>query len=334
MTNDAWRAAIEALRRDNTSGATEITARAAQALAETIAALPVETYADAPVTAARYRRWLLILGRQLIGAQPAMASLYRLANDLLWAVRELSDEAVPAELRERALAFVAQRQSEMTSAIQAAACCAATNLARYTVLLTHSRSAAVEMALLALAQRGLRPRVICGESRPMYEGCVLAETLARAGLPVTLMADMALFGALAQAQALVVGADAISPAGLVNKVGTATLARAAMERELPVIAVCISHKLLPWPRWSLQREGDPREIATDSPAGLSVANPYFDVTPLTFFDLVITEWGALPRLALYRALADVRRYPGLVYHGDTENTEGMGYRVSGLGLGV
>lgn len=334
MTNDAWRAAIEALRRDNTSGAAAITAQAAQALAEAIAALPVETYADAPVTAARYRRWLLILGRQLIGAQPAMASLYRLANDLLWAARELPDEAAPAALRERALAFVAQRQGEMASAIQAAACCAAAYLARYTTLLTHSRSATVELALLTLAQRGLRPRILCGESRPMNEGRALAESLARAGLPVTLMADMALFGALAQAQALVVGADAISPAGLVNKVGAAPLARAAAERRLPVIAVCTSHKLLPWPRWPLQREGDPREIAPDPPAGLAVANPYFDATPLALVDGAITEWGMLPRPALLRALADVRRYPGLVHHGGAERAEGMGCRASGLGLGI
>ncbi|MGH9309073.1 MAG: hypothetical protein ACRD1U_06855 [Vicinamibacterales bacterium] len=93
-------------------------------------------------------------------------------------------------------------------------------------IVTCSRSQVVERTLLALAQADLL-HVRCAESRPGREGAALAEALARRGIHVDLFDDAAIGAAIPTSDALVVGADAVSSDGFINKVGTAGLAALA-----------------------------------------------------------------------------------------------------------
>jgi translation initiation factor eIF-2B subunit delta len=303
MAKERWQTRMEELRRDNRSGAAEIATSALDLL--------IDAVGDSlPSGAISYRRWLLQLGRQLVAAQPSMAVLFRLVNDMLWACHE----AVGApEIRQRALDFLQAHRADSAAAAESLAANAVDHLQRHEAIITYSRSSTVARILVALAERRRSLRVICGEGRPMLEGQTLASELAWAGIQVRLGVDMALFGWLPEATVFLIGADSLMAAGLVNKLGTAPLARAAYALEIPIIVVCTMDKLLPndYVVTHSLRNGDPDEIMPVSSDNITVLNPYFDVTPLDLLTAVITEKGVLWEPELTDALSRIKTYPGL-----------------------
>ena len=158
-------------------------------------------------------------------------------------------------------------------------------------LLTLSYSSSVVRALTALA--GECPlQVTCGEGRPRFEGRRMAAELAAAGMGVTLATDAALTSHLDAASAVVVGADAFGATHWINKAGTRGLAAAAHLAGVPVFVVCTRDKALPDGRASgFQREGASDEVWPNAPAGLRVANPYFERTPVGLATLFLLESG-------------------------------------------
>ncbi|MBN1401120.1 MAG: hypothetical protein JXA74_09800 [Anaerolineae bacterium] len=303
MAKERWQTRIEQLSQDNRSGAAEIASVALDVL--------IDAVGDSmPSGAISYRHWLLRLGRQLVAAQPSMAVLFRLVNDMLWA----TDEAVGApEMRQMALDYLQARRAESATALEALVVTAVEHLQRHETILTYSRSSTVVRILSALAGRRRGLCVLCGEGRPMLEGQTLASELGWAGIQVRLGVDMALFGWLPEATALLLGADSLMVTGLVNKLGTAPLARAAYDLEIPVIVATTTDKFLPNDYVIRQnlRDGDPDEIMPVSSENITVLNPYFDVTPLDVLTAVITEKGVLWGSELADVLSRIKTYPGL-----------------------
>lgn len=298
-----WQSEVAALRQDNRSGAQEITFRALELLRKVIA----ESIPDGAIS---YRRWLVRLSRDLVAAQPSMASLFRLVNDMLWACH---NAAGAQEMREKALAFLDAYHTDMENAAAELARQAVEFLARYPVMMTYSRSSTVLQAFRLMAERGVAFRVLCSEARPMYEGQTLASELAWAGIEVVVGIDMALFGWLGETNALVLGGDSVSSMGVVNKIGSAALVHAAAEREIPRIILCTTNKFLPegYLLPDHLTSGSPEEIMPVSDRRITVRNVYFDITPLEEISFVISEKGPLGRDDLLRALARIRVYPGL-----------------------
>ena len=298
-----WSVEIDSLRRDNRSGSEEITTHAIELLIDVIGD-------EFPTGATAYSRWLLRLGRDLVAAQPSMGSVFRLANDLLWACDGIQDAAL---VRQTALEFLQDYSFKAGAALDQLTSRGVQALKDAKVVLTYSRSSTVLSVLSALAKGGSKLRVLCSEARPMLEGQTLASELGWAGIPVTLGVDMALFGWLDDADALVVGADSVSNEGVVNKIGTAALIKAAYDREIPRLVLCTTFKFLPRDcaiRDRL-RGGDPREIMPPSNDKVEVRNIYFDATPLDLVSRVVTEKGPLDRVGLDEELARVRTYKGL-----------------------
>lgn len=298
-----WTVELDNLRRDSRSGSEEITARAIDLL--------IDTIGDAfPTGATAYSRWLLRLGRDLVAAQPSMGSVFRLANDLLWACDGIQDAG---QMRESALAFLQDYSFKAGAALEMLSRHGVQVLKDVGVVLTYSRSSTMLSVFSALAKSGSDVRVLCSEARPMLEGQTLASELGWAGIQVTLGVDMALFGWLEDADALVVGADSVSSEGIVNKIGTAALMSAAYDREIPRIVLCTTHKFLPrdCTLRDRLRGGDPKEIMPPSNDKVEVSNIYFDATPLDLVSRVITEKGPLDRNGLDEELARVRTYKGL-----------------------
>ncbi len=298
-----WQAEVAALRKDNRSGAQEITERALELLMDVIAE-------SIPGGAVSYRQWLVRLSRDLVAAQPSMASLFRLVNDMLWACHKAMGAQ---EMREKALAFLDAYRTAMQDALEQLAHQAAEFLAQYPVMMTYSRSSTLLRACRLMAERKVAFRVLCSEARPMYEGQTLASELAWAGIEVVVGIDMALFGWLEEANALVLGSDSLSNTGVVNKIGTAALVHAAAERDIPRVILCTTNKFLPEGYLLEQRlsAGPPEEIMPVSDRRITVRNVYFDVTPLEEISFVISERGVLGREDLLRALASIQVYPGL-----------------------
>jgi translation initiation factor 2B subunit (eIF-2B alpha/beta/delta family) len=160
------------------------------------------------------------------------------------------------------------------------------------VTISFSRSVLQVMAEVAKA----RPlTVACGEGRPALEGRRLAAALASNGIEVMYFGDAAIGHALATADAVLVGADAVAPDWFLNKSGTRMLAAAAAQQGRPVYVAAtrdkfagraVAARLVP-------RDGAPAEIWDAPPGGVIVRNPYFERTPLDLVTAVISDAGVL-----------------------------------------
>jgi len=153
-------------------------------------------------------------------------------------------------------------------------------------VLTHSSSSIV-LATLEHAGPSRIASVECTASLPGGEGRALAARLRRMGFAARAIHDAALARACAEANVVLVGADAITPASLINKTGTMPLALTARETGVPCYALSGSTKMVPAWIWNPQRA------------------PAYDATPLEIFDAVVTERGPMRTAGLRRAAARI-----------------------------
>jgi translation initiation factor 2B subunit (eIF-2B alpha/beta/delta family) len=160
-------------------------------------------------------------------------------------------------------------------------------------VLTYSNSATVLATLQHAHHHGRLKRVVLSESRPAYDGRVPARVLAEAGVPVEFGTDMSLFEKIPAVQMVLVGADAVFPHGVVNKLGTQALARIARCHNVPIFCLCTSNKFLPAAAAPLVHlvEHAGQEVWPDAPPGIEIANYYFDTTPLELFQGIVSEHG-------------------------------------------
>lgn len=276
---------ITEIRRDNRSGAAELARRAAEELARWAAGRSAEE--------------LRVAVRELVRAQPRMAPMLHLASAVL---------ADPAQ------AVLACRQYVVQSAswAEAAAGHAAALIAEGDAVATHSRSSTVLAALKRAAAEGKRFTALVTESRPLGEGVRLARELAAEGIAVRLFTDAAVGAIASEACVVLVGADAVTQEGVVNKAGTRALALAARECAVAVYALATSDKFVP-AELELPPEPlrDPDEILPGAPPGIEVVNRYFESTPLDLFTGLVTEDGVLKPDAVRTRLAGLRRPAGL-----------------------
>jgi translation initiation factor eIF-2B subunit delta len=280
---------IDRIRQDRTSGAVELAIQAAEIL--------VLLSEQPGLSAAALRETALALVR----AQPAMAPLFNLANEVLF--------HRPDELSTVCHDFIYRLQR----AGQAIATLAAGLIRDGMTVLTHSYSSTVFQTLLLAKRAGRQFGVLCTESRPLREGVTLARKLAQQGIPVSLIVDAAVFRFLSRTQLVLVGADAVSAQGLVNKIGTAPLALAARTLGIDVYALAGSEKFFPAGYCApAEQPKAPTEILEEAALNLTPVNLYFDSTPLEYLTGLITEQGILPPGDFERSLRDRRIHPALI----------------------
>ena len=273
MPDDAskLRRRIEALRADSTSGASEILGRALDILfAAREAGVDVREMA-----------------RALCDAQPAMASLRNAG--IAAASSDVERLHQFAERVRRGPAALARFAIEHFSSTF-------DQPARVDGLhiVTLSYSSSVVLVVKAIAA-GRSIHVSCAEGRPALEGRTLAADLIAAGIRVTFFADAAIAVALRDADAVLVGADAIAPSWFLNKSGTTMLAAAASQQGVPFYVVATRDKFVSSEIASrlVLRSGDPNEVWDAPPKGVEVRNPYFESTPLDLVTAVISDAGIL-----------------------------------------
>jgi len=157
--------------------------------------------------------------------------------------------------------------------------------------MTHSYSSTV-LQVLGHSQ-GIE--VICPESRPLAEGLRTAKALGAKGIRVRLVADFAALSLVGESDLVMVGADAITPDGVVNKVGTYGLALAAREKAVPFYVLAGREKFLPAPLSRALRieKKNPKEITQETIPNVVVENRYFDFTPLDLITGVVTQAGVI-----------------------------------------
>jgi hypothetical protein len=240
---------------DRRSGAAEVSLRAAEALA----ALPPP---DLPGAV-----------RTLVAGHPSMAPLWRLATEVL----------ASGDHRDAAARFARGILAERDAIAEVAA-----PLLDHPVLVLHSYS-----STLVAAVGRTDARALCARSQPGGEGALTALRLRDGGVTAEVVEDEDALAAASDGVPVVTGADAVGPAGVVNKVRTTALAEAARTGGGGCYALAGTSKL----------------VAADVPA----PRP-FERTPLHLFSAVVTEEAALEpgaagaaasRFALHPMLAEL-----------------------------
>ncbi len=276
--DDAVRAEVAdglaAIRDDHARGASAIAQEAARLLARICAA--GMTGALPPATA---RELLRTTCQDVAAARPSMAPLAHVASYIWQAARAGAAETGLAAAQAAITALLAEAQT----APDRIATHIGVRLPPAARVVTLSRSATVTHVLLANAAH--ISAITCLEARPGGEGATAAWEIAAALTAqswdgtVRLMADAALALAIAEADCVVVGADALLAEGdAVNKVGTHPLALAAQAAAIPCYVIAERIKIAP-AGWRWQPESFAPALIAPLIPGVVVEAVVFERTP-------------------------------------------------------
>jgi methylthioribose-1-phosphate isomerase len=252
------------------------------------------------------------------------------AVNLFWAIARMREryarargagEDVARALLEEALAI----QAEDLAACRRLGDLGADLIPQQARLLTHCNAGALATAgygtalgiVRSAARQGKVRLVYADETRPYLQGARLtAWELMQDGIPTTLIADSMAGHLMARGDvdAVVVGADRIAGNGdVANKVGTYSVAVLAKENGVPFF-VAAPTSTLDLTLTSGDQIPIEQRAASEvthvfghpvAPAGTTVENPAFDVTPNRYVSAIITERGVAraPYEASLKALA-------------------------------
>ncbi len=291
-----WEALIDPIRADNTSGAAELASKAATAFLEW-------TDRTASMPHGTWKTELVAFARALYRAQPAMAPLFNLVNEVLLVL----ESTAPGEVRPRVRRTVLIFLEHIDGANQRLATATLGLLPSRARILTFSYSSSVLAVLLEAHARRALSKVFCTESRPMQEGRRLAQALAGVGIAVEFGVDAAVTTFAHQAQIVLTGADCLTAQGVVNKLGTTSLALTARHVDIPCYVVADRHKWFPaavaTPQFAQPKPG--AEVWPDPPEGVSIWNAYFERTPMALFSGIIAEDGLQAPENLLQRLSDM-----------------------------
>ena len=152
-------------------------------------------------------------------------------------------------------------------------------------------------------EQGKEIKVIATETRPKLQGARLtAYELKRDGIPVTLITDNMVGYAMSKRliDKVVVGADRIARDGVINKIGTYTIAVLAHEHNVPfyVAAPKSTFDLGHTSKDVIIEKRNAEEVThvgsqRIAPIGVKALNPAFDITPMKYVSAIICETGVL-----------------------------------------
>ncbi|CAM9138621.1 unnamed protein product [Discosporangium mesarthrocarpum] len=175
------------------------------------------------------------------------------------------------------------------------------------VILTFGRSSLVESILVSAQQRKeVAFRVIVVDSRPDLEGKQVADRLATAGVPCTYILLTAISYIMREVTKVLIGASAMMSNGAVlSRCGTAVVAMMAHSHNVPVMFCCETYKLCERVQLDsivYNEKGDPATLLSgdmeaeefNALPSLKLLNLRYDLTPIKYVTLVITEFGFLP----------------------------------------
>lgn len=252
---------------------------------------------------------ILETSKALVNAQPAMSGIFNLTNKILLATNAMDDVLkIRSTVTEKADEI--KRLSE--EHLELIANQASKVIHPGDTIVTHSFSSTVFQSLEMARKSGKDFSVICTESRPLLEGISLARKLGESGIRVTLVTDSGVFAMIEHADLVLLGADAFSLDGLINKAGSSAIAMMAQRYHVPCYALCSSLKFLPsGHKMPSNKTGDVREILVDAAANITPMNFYFDLTPFECLTGVITEQGEQSWEAIKEKIASMKIHPFL-----------------------
>ena len=232
---------------------------------------------------------------RMIHGQRQMASVLNFCNNLLLTIEATKDDAsLLKELKNYSLG-ISKNSSEALAKISTHA----NESVIGSVFMTHSRSSTL-LAFLTGIKKRKDFLVFVTTSRPGSEGKLLAGELSVAGVRSVLIEESEAMAHMGAVSALLVGADAIIPSGVINKVGTHMLALAARERGIPVY--CMTERIKIWPF----DEPIVSNLNIDA-SKTHVGETLYELTPGSLFELIILETGptTFEKISLERKEMDI-----------------------------
>jgi translation initiation factor eIF-2B subunit delta len=298
--------AIAAISGNVSGGASELALEAIEALRGPMEALPEQPDRESGEI-------LIGLAEAVYRAKPFMAPFVRTANRLCRIGEEIASESKGNAERPRGDFFeFAESIRSAQSRLAAVSTALRERLPEPPRILTFSRSSAVMTILTELAKDAAGLTVIAPEGRPGYEGRRIADELAGLSVEVTSITDGAACAYAGEADLILIGADSLSPAFAVNKIGSRGLALAANEAGTPYYVAAEQFKLIPEKLQIVDDAGhNPEEVWAPGRPGLRVENRYFERVPLGLVSAVISETGTLTMVEVETALREIRFSPRL-----------------------
>jgi translation initiation factor eIF-2B subunit delta len=261
---------LQEIREDNSSGAAQLAQKGAQLLLECLKSEKAEE--------------IWALGKALVDAQPSMAPMVTLVNHLFEAIDALPDKQ---SIKEKGIAAVQGFMDNLIAGPEKIKGNALFLLKGKSKVMTHSYSS----TCLEVLEHTKDIEVICPESRPLLEGLRTAQELGGRGIRTRIVVDSVAPSLMGECDCVIVGADAVTTQGVVNKIGTYALALAARESKVPFYVLAGTEKFLPLPLRI--EEKDPEEVTQETIPNSKVENRYFDCTPLDLITGVVTQEGVI-----------------------------------------
>lgn len=317
---------ISEIANDRTSGASFLAKSAVECL-DTFAGWFCDNKRDLPPK--KYLLELMKVGNKLVQTQPTMASIIRAVNDIVTSTKNKLpqlEKEIGADLQTQIKYLCTFTQSCARKYILESDLALETISRAYSEIIhagesvmTISASSAVERILMQAKTDSMDLTVYIPESRPMYEGRMMAQRLAENGVKVTLIADSAMFHYLPDSTSILVGADRVIPEGVLNKIGTYGLAMAANELDKPFYCVCERMKFIPnivpaeklivnHPTEQLLKPSGEQEKSDN----LTVKNIYFDLTPMEYITKFLTEDGLITSDQVKEYINSIEILPELI----------------------
>ena len=156
---------------------------------------------------------------------------------------------------------------------------------------THCHSTNVIKALVYAKKNGKKFEVYNTETRPLFQGRVTAKELAKNGIKVTTFVDSALLEGIKKSDLILLGADAILREGIINKVGSGTIAELASIHKKPLYIIADSWKFSP--KNVPIEERDFREVWKNASKKIKIRNPAFEKIEKKYIKGIISEHGLL-----------------------------------------
>jgi len=166
-------------------------------------------------------------------------------------------------------------------------------------IFTHCHSTNVVKALIYSKKKGKKFEVYNTETRPLFQGRKTSKELSKAGIKVTQFVDSAFATAIEKdnnkdkfyVNKVFIGADALLKEGIINKVGSKTIAELALFHKIPFYVVADSWKFTNKKLLLEQRKLN--EVWDKAPKNVKIKNPAFEYVPKKYIEGIISEYGIL-----------------------------------------
>ncbi|XP_055347334.1 translation initiation factor eIF-2B subunit alpha-like [Paramacrobiotus metropolitanus] len=165
-------------------------------------------------------------------------------------------------------------------------------------ILVHSKSRVVLQALKEAFKHRKRFHVYVTEANPDKSGVKMHEAMTECGIPSTVILDAAVGYIMEKVDLVILGAEGVvESGGIINKIGSFTVAIAAKEHNKPVFVLSESFKFVRL--FPLNQRDVPNHFKYTQATllrhkeDLSKEHPYSDYTPPSYITLLFTDLGIL-----------------------------------------